>query len=196
MKRQDDDLPELDALLRSVKFEPRASLGAELRGRWRRGERGPDCALWDLRQIFGISGAVLLVGLGLFVFWILALRPLHGTTVDRCCQDLDGGGIADDGLVVTVARGEAVQRLAIYEDRDGSRSYSAGDTLRFLRNGAPSVSSPVESGERTTEFCCLDYDGGGPDDDALLVVGQPPDRITMAAIYERRPHSTHPFPLR
>ncbi|MEO8140951.1 MAG: hypothetical protein ABI742_14955, partial [Gemmatimonadota bacterium] len=153
-------------------------------------------ALWDLRRIFGISGAVLLVGLGLFVFWVLALRPLHGTTVDRCCQDLDGGGIEDDGLVVTAARGNAVKRLAIYEDRDGSRTYSVGDTLRFLRNGAPSVSSPVESGARTIEFCCLDYDGGGPNDDVLLVVGQPPDRITMAAIYERRPHSADPFPLR
>ena len=59
--------------------------------------------------------------------------------------------------------------------------------------GAPSVSAPVGSGARTTEFCCLDYDGGGPNDDALLVVGQPPDRITMAAIYE---HHASPGPLR
>jgi hypothetical protein len=196
MMRRDDELPELDALLRSVRFEPRASLGAELRGRWRRGERGAERSVRDLRQIFGMTGAVLLVGLGLFVFWILALRPLRGATVDRCCQDLDGGGMADDGLVVTAAHGEDVQRLAIYEDRDGSGSYSAGDTLRFLRNGAPSVSAPVVAGDRTVEFCCLDYDGGGPSDDALLVVGRPPDRITMAAIYERRPHSKYSFPLR
>ena len=39
----------------------------------------------------------------------------------------------------------------------------------------------------TTEHCCLDFDGGGPSDDALLVIGVPPDRVMMAAIYERRP---------
>jgi hypothetical protein len=196
MKPGDEELARLEKLLGSVRFEPRASLGAELQGRWRRGERGPEHAVHNLRRILGIGGAGLLVGLGLFVCWVLALRPLGGTTVDRCCQDLDGGGLADDGLVVTAARGEEVKRLAIYEDRDGSRSFSAGDTLRFMRNGAPSVSAPVAAGARTIEFCCLDYDGGGPSDDALLVVGQPPDRITMAAIYERRAHSTLPFPLR
>ncbi|MBA3259286.1 MAG: hypothetical protein H0T68_07475, partial [Gemmatimonadales bacterium] len=36
----------------------------------------------------------------------------------------------------------------------------------------------------TIERCCLDFDGGGPDDDGLLVIGVPPDRIVMAAIYE------------
>ena len=29
-------------------------------------------------------------------------------------------------------------------------------------------------------------DLGGPSDDALLVIGVPPDRVMMAAIYERR----------
>lgn len=37
----------------------------------------------------------------------------------------------------------------------------------------------------TIERCCLDFDGGGRDDDALLVLGVPPDRVVMAAIYER-----------
>jgi hypothetical protein len=34
------------------------------------------------------------------------------------------------------------------------------------------------------EHCCIDFDGGGPNDDGLLVVGVPPDRVLMAAIYE------------
>jgi hypothetical protein len=38
----------------------------------------------------------------------------------------------------------------------------------------------------TTQHCCLDFDGGGPADDGLLVIGVPPDRVMMAAIYERR----------
>ena len=37
----------------------------------------------------------------------------------------------------------------------------------------------------TIERCCLDFDGGGPSDDGLLVIGVPPDRVVMAAIYER-----------
>jgi hypothetical protein len=37
----------------------------------------------------------------------------------------------------------------------------------------------------TIEHCCLDFDGGGPADDGLVVIGVPPDRVVMAAIYER-----------
>lgn len=196
MKPADDELPQVEELLRSVRFEPRASLGAELRGRWRRGERAPERSPHDLRQFLGITGAVVLLGLGVFLFWLVAARPLRGLTIDRCCQDLDGGGQADDGLVVTAASGKQVQRLAIYEDRDGSRNYSAGDTLRFQRSGAPAVLTPMAPGTRTVEFCCLDYDGGGPSDDALLVVGHAPDQIAMAAIYERFGPPGQTAPLR
>ena len=53
----------------------------------------------------------------------------------------------------------------------------------------------------TIEHCCLDFDGGGPADDGLLVIGVPPDRVVMAAIYERTAGSRPPrrlagFPLR
>jgi hypothetical protein len=51
----------------------------------------------------------------------------------------------------------------------------------------------------TIEHCCLDFDGGGPADDGLVVIGVPPDRVVMAAIYERRPgEEAGPagFPLR
>jgi hypothetical protein len=54
----------------------------------------------------------------------------------------------------------------------------------------------------TIEHCCLDFDGGGPADDGLVVLGVPPDRVVMAAIYERpageghRPAASGGFPLR
>jgi hypothetical protein len=90
-------------------------------------------------------------------------------------------------MLVVSRRGSDVQRLAIYEDLDGSRSYTAGDALRFDRTGRPSVQQPFTTGMRTFELCCRDYDGGGPADDAVVIMALPPDRIAMAAIYERLP---------
>nr|MBP9200825.1 hypothetical protein [Gemmatimonadales bacterium] len=110
---------------------------------------------------------------------------LRAYAIDHCCQDLDGGGDADDGLMVMARRGTEVRQLAIYEDRDGSRTFTPGDAIRFDRTGRPAVTAPLLPGIITTEFCCLDFDGGGPSDDALVVMGLPPDRISMAAIYER-----------
>jgi len=196
MSDPQDDLRDLDRLLQSVQFEPRASLGAEVVGRWHRGERAGEAVARNSSRIAAILAALVLFGLGLFVFWLLVLRPLGVYTVDRCCQDLDGGGDADDGLVVVSRRGEAVHRLAVYEDLDGSGSFTPGDIVRFERNGRMALAGPIEAGVRTTEFCCLDYDGGGPSDDALVIVGSPPDRITMAAIYERRGPPGAPIELR
>jgi hypothetical protein len=176
---------DLERLLRSVRFEPRASLGAEVVGRVQRGERVAEARADTFRRGFGIVGIVLLLTLGLRVLWLLVFRPLHPFTVDRCCQDLDGGGEPDDGLMVVAEEGRNVQRLEIYEDLDGSRSYTPGDRIRFARNGTLSLSGPIGDSARTVEFCCLDYDGGGRSDDALVVVGRPPDRISMAGIYER-----------
>jgi hypothetical protein len=193
MNGSPEDLADLDRLLRGVRFEPRASLGAEVAGRWRRGERAVEHGRFAPRQVLGLTAAALLLGLGLFTFWWLALRPLGAVTVDRCCQDLDGGGSMDDGLLVVSEYGSAVRRLMIYEDRDGSRTFSAPDTMRFERRGAPVVQGPMTGDHRTIQLCCLDYDGGGPSDDALLIVGRPPDMITMAAIYE---HRASPGPLR
>jgi hypothetical protein len=196
MKESPDDLRDLDRLLKSVQFEPRASLGAEVVGRWHRGERVGAAAARSYSRITAFAGVLVLLGLGLFIFWLLVLRPLGVYTVDRCCQDLDGGGDADDGLVVVSRRGEAVHRLAVYEDLDGSGSFTPGDIVRFQRSGRMALAGPIEAGVRTTEFCCLDYDGGGPSDDALVILGVPPDRITMAAIYERRGPPGAPIELR
>jgi hypothetical protein len=177
------DERELERQLESIRFEPRASLGAEIRGR---AERGEEPRQYPARRGRVVAlGAALAAGVGALVIGVLTFRPPAPLTVDRCCQDLDGGGDADDGIVVVSRKGVTVQYLKIYEDLDGSGGYTPGDPVRFLRQGAPTVAGPVE-GARTAEFCCLDYDGGGPSDDALLVMGHPPDRITMAAIYERR----------
>jgi len=181
LNRPDPSSGELERLLEAVRLEPRASLGPEILGRWRRGEvppagRPPRRFLWT-----GLAAAGLLLAA-----WLRLGPGAPVRTVDRCCQDLDGGGVQDDGLLIEARGGSTVRRLAIYEDLDGSRSFTAGDRIRFERGGQPVVKLPVSEGTRTTEFCCLDYDGGGPDDDALIVVGRPPDRITMAAIYEHR----------
>ena len=179
-----DDLRELERRLQDIGFEPRASLGPEIRGRWSRGEM-PRAAPPRRPRVVVLAGAAALLGLGAVALWLVALHPARQLTVDRCCQDLDGGGDADDGVVVVSRSGVTVQYLKIYEDLDRSGGYTPGDPVRFLRQGVPTLTGPLD-GVRTAEFCCLDYDGGGPSDDALVVMGHPPDRISMAAIYERR----------
>ncbi len=175
--------PALERLLEEARFTPRASLGPEILGRWRRGEvpgaTGGARRWWPAAAAAALLLVIALAGLA---WW----PERQVRTVDRCCQDLDGGGDADDGLLIEVRGGSVVRRLAIYEDRDGSRSFTTGDRMRFDRGSTPSVVLPVAEGLTTTEFCCLDYDGGGPADDALIVLGRPPDRIAMAAIYEHR----------
>jgi hypothetical protein len=195
MSQPGDDLNELDRQLQAIRFEPRASLGAEIAGRARREEPRPPTRANAVRRILAIAGVVTVTAVGSILWRVTA--GTHGVSaVDRCCQDLDGGGAADDGLLVVARRGSEVRRLAIYEDRDGTRSFTPGDALRFDRRGRPTIAMPLLAGERTMEFCCVDYDGGGRSDDALMVVGLPPDRITMAAIYEREGPPGVPMPLR
>ncbi len=191
MSPRDND--ELERQLESIRFEPRASLGAEIRGRAERGEQ-PRVFPSQKRRIL-ILTAAMAAGIGAISVGLIAVEARSQTTVDRCCQDLDGGGDADDGIVVTTRRGVAVKYLKIYEDLDKSGGYTPGDPVRFIRQGTPVIAGSAE-GSQTTEFCCLDYDGGGPSDDALLVISRPPDRITMAAIIERGSSSRQPAPLR
>lgn len=194
-----DDLRDLDRLLGGIRFEPRASLGPEIVGRL--GEPGGGTGQPPGRRLrlAALAAAVLAaaaVALGPGAVWRpAALR----VTVDRCCYDLDGGGEADDGVLVEAVRDDRVHRLRLYEDRDRSRSYTEGDLLRLDRGAAPAVHGGADSGLVTIERCCADLDGGGPEDDGLLVIGVPPDRIVMAAIFERGdPHRAEPWraPLR
>lgn len=185
MSRRDDlppELAELDRVLRGVAFDPRASLGPEIAGRLRRGERiarGTPARRW--RPV----AAAVAAGLFLVLAIALALRAPVSVKVDRCCYDLDGGGDADDGVVVLAEPDARVHRLRIYEDRDRSGSYTDGDVVRLDRGGSPAMHRAAAGGLVTIEHCCLDFDGGGPADDGLVVIGVPPDRVVMAAIYER-----------
>jgi hypothetical protein len=191
MSEMPDDLRELHRKLGSVSFSPRASFGPELLGRMRRGDeparqspRGPR------RNRLVAAVAILTVGV---VAGVARLIPTFGgdaVTVDRCCYDLDGGGEADDGVLVLAERDDRVHRLRIYEDLDGSRSYTARDLVRLDRGGKPAILSAGGDKVITTKRCCLDFDGGGPDDDGLLVIGVPPDRVLMAAIYETGTRAT------
>jgi hypothetical protein len=178
------DPRDLDALLGRIQFRPRASLEGEVAGRWTRGDR-PTPTPTPVRSKLVWLGVILLL-LGAVLYLTQSqLRLAQVRTVDRCCEDFDGGGDRDDGMLVVSRRGSDVQRLAIYEDLDGSRSYTTGDRIRFDRTGRPSLQQPLTAGMRTFELCCQDYDGGGQADDAVVIMALPPDRIAMAAIYER-----------
>ena len=177
-------LEALDRALDAIRFEPRASLAAELLGRVRQGESPapiPEGRSRIPRPALA-AAAVLALAVGAAVMTHRA-SPI---TVDRCCYDLDGGGAADDGVRIVAERDALVHRLQLYEDRDGSRGLTAGDLVRLDRGSAPAMRTDATERLVTTRHCCVDLDGGGPDDDALLVIGVPPDRVVMAAIYERR----------
>lgn len=176
------ELRDMDRELRGIGFRPRASLGPEVLGRLRRGERSEGSVPPPRhRPALAAVAATLMLGAGA----ALVLRVPGPVVVDRCCYDLDGGGDADDGVVVFAKRDAQVHQLRIYEDLDGSGGFSAGDLVRFDRGGSPAMHGASVAGLVTIEHCCLDFDGGGPADDGLLVIGVPPDRVVMAAIYER-----------
>lgn len=176
------ELRDMDRALRGVGFRPRASLGPEVLGRLRRGERSKGAVPRRRRRpALAAVAATLMLGVGA----ALVLRAPGSAMVDRCCYDLDGGGDVDDGVVVFAERDAKVHQLRIYEDLDGSGGFSAGDLVRLDRGGSPAMHGSSVAGLVTIEHCCLDFDGGGPADDGLVVIGVPPDRVVMAAIYER-----------
>ena len=174
--------PELEALdraLRGVSFRPRASLGPEVVGRLRRGERSKGAVPPRRRRpaLAAVAAALVLV-----TGAALALRAPGAVVVDRCCYDLDGGGDADDGVIVIGERDAKVHQLRIYEDIDHSRTFSPADVVRLDRGETPAMHHVAADGLITVEHCCLDFDGGGPADDGLLVIGVPPPRVVMAGI--------------
>ncbi len=192
------DLQDLDWDLRGIRFEPRASLGPEVLGRLRRGEQSKDTVSSRRhRPALAALAASLVIAGGT----VLILRSSDQVTIDRCCYDLDGGGDTDDGVTLVAERDAEVHRLRVYEDRDRSGTFSWGDVVRLDRGSTPVMHEGGSAGLVTTEHCCLDFDGGGSKDDALLVIGLPPDRVMMAAIYESRAGGNHrrppdAFPLR
>jgi len=199
MTERDDaqaEVRELDRRLRGIAFAPRASLGPEILGRLRRQERpGGDAPARRGRPALAAIAAALVAVAGA----ALAIRAPSPVTVDRCCYDLDGGGDADDGVLVLAERDARVHHLRIYEDLDRSRSFTESDLVRLDRGASPAMQHAAAGGLVTIEHCCVDFDGGGPADDGLVIIGVPPDRVVMAAIYERRPDAAADsagFPLR
>lgn len=55
---------------------------------------------------------------------------------NRCCDDHDGEGPADDGTVLIGFRRSATPIVVLYEDRDGSGSLTAGDIVRLVSRGS------------------------------------------------------------
>jgi hypothetical protein len=203
MTQMPDDLRDLDRKLRSVRFGPRASFAPELLGRIRRGDEPSGRPPSSLRRQFvTAAAAVLTAGTALALTNFGPLAGGDAVTVDRCCYDLDGGGQADDGVLILAEPDARVHRLRVYEDLDRSSNYTPGDVVRLDRGGDPAIHGVAGEGVITIERCCLDFDGGGPDDDGLIVIGVPPDRVLMAAIYETgaKPRTQRPespgWPLR
>jgi hypothetical protein len=175
-----EDVRELERLLAAIRFEPRASLGPELLGRVRRQEPKREPPRLPRSSRLPLIGFFLMAASGA---WLVTSR--NETTVDRCCYDLDGGGEADDGIAIRLRAGNRIHRITVYEDRDASRSWTRGDLLRYDR--APTLAIPTPPSEPLVmlRYCCRDYDGEGPDDDGLVIVAAPPDRVTMVGVYER-----------
>jgi hypothetical protein len=180
-----EDLRELDAALARIRFRARASLGPEVIGRLRQGERlkGVASPRFSRSALWAMAAALALAVTG--GAWLI--RYDRELTVDDCCYDFDGGGPADDGVLVVSAPGERVHRIAVYEDRDDSHSFTAADVIRFDRGQHLAVAGAVMGRTVTARHCCSDLDGGGPPDDGLLLVSIPPDKVTLVALYERRP---------
>jgi hypothetical protein len=186
-------MTELERTLGSVHFTPRPSLGEELAGRVRRGERPRGAPSSGRRRL--IAAASLAAGVAVIAFGASSVVEGRDIAVDRCCFDLDGGGVADDGVRIEARRDADVHRLWIYEDADHSGGLTSADVVRLERGRKLALAAPGVPGLVTLERCCLDFDGGGRPDDGLLVIGVPPNRVVMAAIYER-PGASPDAPVR
>jgi hypothetical protein len=182
----------IDAALRGVRLEPRASLGPEIAGRAARGERArarvprfnPGRRFWTATAAAAV--VVLTTAAGARAGYVPFLDSLAATqTTELCCQDLDGVGGADDGVVVETVAGRRVRRLMLYEEHDRDRAWTPGELVRFARHGALSLTTlRLNSHLVTREFCCSDYDGGGDADDGLIVVASASGEVLMAALYD------------
>jgi hypothetical protein len=177
-----DELRELHHRLRSVHFRPRASLEPEVLKRLQNRDtpRGSP-SRWSRRHL-AMAAAAFLTAATAISYWLVSSRAV--VTVDRCCYDLDGGGKADDGVLVLAERDDRVHRLRVYEDLDGSATFTPADVVRLDRGEKPAIHGAGVAGIVTTRRCCVDLDGGGPQDDGLLIMAAPPDQVLMAAIYE------------
>ena len=171
----------MERRLEGIRFEPRESLGPEIVGRVRRGERSlsdvrPRWLLpWGLAAAAGVAGVLMIRDV---------TRAEELAVVDSCCSNLDGGTGEDDGARIFIGADGSVQRLEIYEDLDGSRSFTPGDIVRLSRGPALRMLDESDAPVLATRRCCVDLDREGPGDDGLLVLSRPGEEVVLAAIYE------------
>jgi len=174
------DLDALDRRLRAAQFEPRASLGAELEGRARRGERAQGAV--PPLQSFAVRSALALVGIAAAAALVVGVTP-PPHHVDMCCHDLVGNVASNDGMVLNLDPRGRVRSMLLYEDLDGSRSRTAADRVHFVRGAEIELDVPAhDDGHRTLVQCCEDLDGEGVADDGVMVIGHLPDEIHFAAL--------------
>jgi anti-sigma factor RsiW len=73
-------------------------------------------------------------------------HPANGLLRDACCSDHDGGDLADDGLLTVSTPGEKVTVVIVYEDLDGSGTFTHGDIVRYVSTiphaGSPATPAP------------------------------------------------------
>jgi hypothetical protein len=145
-----------------------------------------------------IAGAALALGAAAFLLvrhGLPAWAPGRDVArvLDLCCWDLDGGGPGDDGVLTVTLGGERVVALTLYEDRNGSRSLTTRDPIRYAARTSvqplaadarerPQV-PPVDAA-LVRDFCCADYDGGGSTDDGVFTVNRPGERVDAVVLYE------------
>lgn len=87
----------------------------------------------------GLAGAVACAAVLITLHGTLAQPPTSAPPVvqygeallDHCCADLDGDGIAHEGLL-TLQRGDQKHLMMVYSDRDGSGDLSSGDVIHSV----------------------------------------------------------------
>jgi hypothetical protein len=114
----------------------RLSVPADPEAGWRRVR--PERRAWRPASARLVLGASALGALGIGLLVGTAVPPpfadrvsADGRTKDVCCWNLDGGPRGDDGVVTVSTAGESVACVILYDDVDGSRSFSGGDVVRF-----------------------------------------------------------------
>ena len=187
--RTPPELAALEAALRRAQFEPRASLAPEIAGRFAAGERparSPRRFLPAAARVAAVL-ALLVLGAAVRAGYVPALDALAATTVtDSCCEDLDGVGGADDGIVVeTVAGGTRIRSLMVYEEHDKDKTWTKGELVRFVRPSSTTLLAPsLGDSVVAHSYCCSDLDGGGLRDDGVLVLTGANGNVLMAALFD------------
>jgi hypothetical protein len=174
---------------------------------WRRlralsgGRQGPQPRL-RLRPAMWFAGAAMVLAVLGILAKLHVLEKGAGSVgaepgvriQDLCCWDLDGGGPGDDGVLTVTLTGERVVALTLYEDGNRSGGLTTLDPIRYGSMQAILASSGDEGTELprgvaqepviVRDFCCADYDGGGPADDGVFTLNRAGEVVESVVLYE------------